>query len=146
MPETENSADLLKFNAISKPLFDGEGRSVKRKKQMRLPFGRKWSWLEASSLDCYLAADIASGVEYFRNLDITTTPHGLTDEEWDQILAEIVWTFRESIKDYPGRYKKKHGETYDSPEYKARIAAYEKRIEHGKRLFVDHLQDLVVSF
>ena len=139
MTDADDFEDYLEPDNYEEP------RSVKRKKQIQLPFGRKWSWFEASDLDQYLAADIISGVEYFRNMDINTTPEGMTDEEWNHILEEIIWTFRESDQGYDG-INPKDGETFDSPEYKKRVAAYDERVERGKRLFVDHLKDLLVTF
>ena len=113
---------------------------MRRKREIKFAKGRKWSYYEAFFLRRALAKDIASGVEHFRTMTrYAMAPGELTEEEWDQVLKDIVWFFTEAAQGYPGIYR---AGSYEGEEYKKQRAAYEARMERGKEAFVKYFDTL----
>lgn len=59
---------------------------------------------ECWGLDTSLAELILPRLLYFKNwMDRYGTPMGLEEDEWEEILDELVWTFTFISQDYPSR-------------------------------------------
>jgi hypothetical protein len=109
---------------------------------------RGWDDSETWSLDYNIIEYLVPRLERFRELHIDN-PCDITFDEWNNILDEIIWSFKYiyCVKDYGGKFEKKWIKDiefdYDNMIYNKidRDIKWE-RVLNGRKLFIQYFDDL----
>lgn len=133
--------------------------------------GPKFNDREVWNIGFILARHIYKGLLQFKQSKRWGHPGRITEEEWENILDKMIWSFKEIKDDFPSlpynieydkwykekekkgeplfsSYKTKNGMTavktyFDyTDELKARDQEYRNRVDEGKKLFVKYIEDL----